>query len=92
MHLKLQDKNTQHTNMYATAKMFCAFQGGIMKLCQHPSLLLWLAAVVAASALGSHAAGLGEPVGKVPFFPHFYFGLADSLTQLCLCVIVSVLF
>lgn len=61
-----------------------------MKLCLHPLLLLWLAAVPAVSVLGSHAAGQEELVGKSPP-PPFPFWLADNLTQLCLCVIISLL-
>lgn len=64
----LSINNYYNSQLGTTGKMLCVFQGRIMKRCQQPPLLLWLTAVVAVNALGSHAAEYDKLVGKVIFF------------------------
>lgn len=61
--------NNYYNSQLGTTGKMCVFQGRIMKRCQQPPLLLWLTAVVAVNALGSHAAEYDKLVGKVIFFP-----------------------
>lgn len=79
--------NNYYNSQLGTTGKMCVFQGRIMKRYQQPLLLLWLTAVVAVNALGSHAAEYDKLVGKVIFFLILVLLSchSDSLIQLCLC-------